>query len=77
VNTLALERKIGRLEEAMAELVTEEMVHAFAAVGTYRDIAAAIKKRFAGVNRLSFDMPVRSDEDRGTLKEIVQDLKRP
>ena len=61
----------------MAELVTEEMVHAFAAVGTYRDIAATIKKRFAGISRLSFDMPVRSDHDRGTLKEIVQDLKRP
>jgi alkanesulfonate monooxygenase SsuD/methylene tetrahydromethanopterin reductase-like flavin-dependent oxidoreductase (luciferase family) len=61
----------------MAQLVTEEMVHAFAAVGTYRDIAATIKKRFAGVSRLSFDMPVRSEQDRGTLKEIVQDLKRP
>ena len=61
----------------MATLVTEEMVHAFAAVGTYDQIANAIKKRFAGVNRLSFDMPVRNDADRGTLKEIIQDLKRP
>ena len=61
----------------MAKLVTEEMVYAFAAVGTYDQIAPAIKKRFAGVNRLSFDMPVRSEQDRGALKEIVQDLKRP
>ena len=37
---------------------------------------ATIKKRFGGISRLSFDMPVRSDHDRGTLKEIVQDLKR-
>ena len=60
----------------MAKLVTDEMVHAFAAVGTYDEIAAAIKKRFAGINRLSFDMPVRNEQDRGVLKEIIQDLKR-
>jgi len=56
--------------------VTDEMVHAFAAVGTYDEIARVIKKRFAGVNRLSFDMPVKNDHDRGVLKEIVQDLRR-
>jgi len=60
----------------MAKLVTDEMVHAFAAVGTYDEIASVIKKRFAGVNRLSFDMPVRNDHDRGVLKEIIQDLRR-
>ena len=32
----------------MAKHVNEEMVHAFAAVGTYADIARVIKKRFAG-----------------------------
>lgn len=60
----------------MAQLVNEDMVHAFAAVGTYDEIASVIKKRFAGVNRLSFDMPVRNDHDRGVLREILQDLKR-
>ncbi len=60
----------------MPQLVTEEMVHAFAAVGTYDEIAAVIRKRFAGVDRLGFDMPVRNDHDRGVLKEILQDLKR-
>ena len=61
----------------MAKLVTEEMVHAFAAAGTYDEIASVIKKRFAGVNRLSFDMSIKNDHDRGVLKEIVQDLRRP
>ncbi len=61
----------------MAQLVSEEMVHAFAAVGTYDQIASVIKKRFAGVNRLGFDMAVRNDHDRGVLKEILQDLRRP
>jgi probable F420-dependent oxidoreductase len=60
----------------MAQLVNEEMVHAFAAVGTYDEIASVMKKRFAGVNRLGFDMPVRNDHDRGVLKEIIQDLRR-
>jgi len=60
----------------MAQLVNEEMVHGFAAVGTYDEIASVMKKRFAGVNRLGFDMPVRNDHDRGVLKEILQDLKR-
>ncbi len=61
----------------MSKLVTEDMVHAFAATGTYDQIAAVIKKRFAGVNRLSFDMPLKSESDRGVLKEILQDLRRP
>ncbi|HEY6417898.1 MAG TPA: TIGR03617 family F420-dependent LLM class oxidoreductase [Candidatus Binataceae bacterium] len=60
----------------MSKLVTDDMVNAFAAVGTYDQIAAVMKKRFAGVNRLSFDMPVRDDRDRGVLKEILQDLRR-
>ncbi len=61
----------------MPRLVSEDMVDAFAAVGTYDDIAAVIKKRFAGINRVSFDIPVRDDRDRGVLKEILQDLRRP
>jgi probable F420-dependent oxidoreductase len=60
----------------MAALVTEDMVRAFAAVGTYDEIAGVMKKRFAGTNRMGFDMPVRNDHDRGALKEILQDLRR-
>ncbi len=61
----------------MPRLVTEEMVHGFAAVGTYADIASVFKKRFAGTNRVGFDIPVRDDHDRGVLKEILQDLRQP
>ncbi len=59
----------------MSALVNEEMVHAFAAVGTYGEIASVMKKRFAGINRIAFDIPVRNDRDRGVLKEILQDLR--
>jgi len=63
--------------QQMSKLVTAEMVHAFAAVAEYKDIAAVMKKRFAGVNRVSFDMPIKSEHDRGVLREILQDLQRP
>jgi hypothetical protein len=60
----------------MPRLVNEEMVHAFAAVGTYADISGILKKRFAGVNRIGFEIPLRSEHDKGVLKEIIQDLHR-
>jgi hypothetical protein len=60
----------------MPKLVSDEMVHAFAAVGTYADIAGVIKKRFAGINRVMFEIPIRGERDQGILKEIVQDLHR-
>ncbi|MGH9770886.1 MAG: TIGR03617 family F420-dependent LLM class oxidoreductase [Candidatus Acidiferrales bacterium] len=62
--------------EEMPKLVNEEMVHAFAAIGTYDEIAGVMKKRFAGVNRMSFEIPVHNEHDRGVLKEIIQDLHR-
>ncbi len=73
LHKLSVQQKWGE----MAKLITDEMVHAFAAVGTYQDIANVMKKRFAGVNRLGFDMPLRNDRDRGVLKEVLQDLRRP
>jgi probable F420-dependent oxidoreductase len=60
----------------MPRLVNEEMVHAFAAVGTHADIAAVMKKRFAGTQRIGFEIPLRNERDRGILKEIIQDLHR-
>jgi probable F420-dependent oxidoreductase len=60
----------------MPKLVTEEMVHAFAAVGTYRDIAAVMKKRFAGVNRFDFEIPIRGDRERGVVREVIEELRR-
>ena len=60
----------------MPKLVSEEMVHAFAAVGTWRDIAAVMKKRFAGVNRLDFEIPIHGERERGVVREVIQDLRR-
>jgi probable F420-dependent oxidoreductase len=60
----------------MPRLVTEEMVHAFAAVGTYRDIATVMKRRFAGINRLDFEIPIRGDRERGVVREVIEELRR-
>jgi probable F420-dependent oxidoreductase len=73
LHRLSVQQKWGE----MAKVVTDEMVHAFAAVGTYADIASVIKKRFAGINRISFAIPTHDEKDRGVLKEILQDLHRP
>jgi probable F420-dependent oxidoreductase len=62
--------------DEMPHLVNEEMVHAFAAVGTYADIAAILKQRFAGVNRIGFEISLKNEHDKGVLKEIIQDLHR-
>lgn len=68
---------VQRQWDQMPALVSEEMVHAYAAVGTYQDIAAVMKKRFADINRLSFGVPLRNQRDRDILREIMQDLRRP
>ena len=60
----------------MPKLVSEDMVRAFAAVGTYQDIAAVMKRRFAGVNRIDFEIPVRGDRERAVVREVIQELRR-
>jgi len=35
-----------------------------------------LKKRFAGVNRIGFEIPLRNEHDKGVLKEIIEDLHR-
>ncbi len=65
----------GQWQE-MAEVITDDMVHAFAVVGTYDEIAAKMKQRLTGCNRFAFDMPTQSAASRGIAREIVQDLHR-
>jgi alkanesulfonate monooxygenase SsuD/methylene tetrahydromethanopterin reductase-like flavin-dependent oxidoreductase (luciferase family) len=73
LHRLSVQQKWGE----MPKLVTEEMVHAFAAVGTYRDIAAVMRKRFAGVNRLEFEISIHGDGERGVVREVIEELRRP
>jgi alkanesulfonate monooxygenase SsuD/methylene tetrahydromethanopterin reductase-like flavin-dependent oxidoreductase (luciferase family) len=60
----------------MGSAVTDDMVRAFAVIGTYDEIAAKMKQRLAGCTRFGFDMPTRTETERGIARDIVQDLHR-
>ncbi len=65
--------KEGKWEE-MGELITDDILSAFAVVAEPRQLAAGIADRFAGaVSRLSFYAPYKSDPD--TWLAVLADLK--
>jgi len=66
--------KEGKWQDMLA-LFTEEMAHRYAAIGTHDVIVDEIRNHFDGVTAVQFSMPLRSDEDRGVLRELIQDLK--
>lgn len=60
----------------MPNLITDEMLDAFAVVGTYDDIVSKIKTTYGiYASSVGFTIPVRSPEDRERLKEMVAELK--
>jgi probable F420-dependent oxidoreductase len=72
--TLHRMAKDGRWQD-MAAQVSDEVVHTFAAVGTYRDIGAAIEKRFGGLSdAIAISFP--DGTPAGTVREVVQDVQR-
>ncbi len=61
----------------MANMMTDEMLEEFAVIGTYDELAAKLKKRYAGlVTTLDFGFGVRTPEQQEALSEIVQELKK-
>ncbi|HWL45195.1 MAG TPA: TIGR03617 family F420-dependent LLM class oxidoreductase [Ilumatobacter sp.] len=57
-------------------LVHDEMFHTVATVGTYDEIAAKLRARYAGrVDRIEFSIPVNSPADADTLRAILTNLK--
>jgi probable F420-dependent oxidoreductase len=66
--------KRGQWSE-MAKRVPDEVVRAFAAVGTHREIAGAIADRFGGVTD-TVTLGFGPGTEPGLVREIVQDVKR-
>jgi probable F420-dependent oxidoreductase len=65
--------KQGRWQE-MAARVPDEMVHAFAAVGRYDQIAAAIEKRFGGlVDSIAIERHSTTSPD--LMRELIADIR--
>lgn len=61
----------------MERLVTDEMVDTIAVVGTYRDIAERVWRRYAGVcSGVEFSLPVRGPEDHELLAHAVAEVQR-
>ena len=59
----------------MAQEVTDDVVHLFAAVGRHDEIAEAIRGRFGGISDAVYDSA--SSELRGGLPvDVIQDIQR-
>ena len=62
--------------DQMGEQVTDDMLEAFAVVGTYDSIVDNIKERYGPfASSMSFSIPVRSPADEERLREMVQRLQ--
>jgi alkanesulfonate monooxygenase SsuD/methylene tetrahydromethanopterin reductase-like flavin-dependent oxidoreductase (luciferase family) len=61
--------------DQMAQEVTDDIVHLFAAVGRHDEIAEAINERFGGISDAVYDSA--SSELRGGLPaDVIQDIQR-
>ncbi|HET6303877.1 MAG TPA: LLM class F420-dependent oxidoreductase, partial [Myxococcota bacterium] len=59
----------------MAAKVPDELVHAFAACATHRDLPAAVEKRFGGLTD-AIGLGFAKDTPEGLVRELVADLRR-
>ncbi len=61
--------------EDMPSLVSDEMLHTVATIGTHAEIAGMLNQRFAGrVDRIEFSTPVTSAADADRLQKILSQL---
>ncbi len=62
--------------DALPGLVTDEMLHTVATIGTYDEIADRLNERYRGrVDRIEFSIPVNDEADAETLRGILADLR--
>jgi probable F420-dependent oxidoreductase len=63
--------------EEMPAFVSDEMLETYAIVGTYDEIAAKLRARYAAVaSHLEFAVPVTGKADRTRLHELVESLRQ-
>ncbi len=66
--------KTGRWKE-MASRISDEVLQAFTAVGTYENIAPEIERRFGGLSDC-VELGTPEGVEPGPLREIIQDIQR-
>ena len=65
----------GRWDE-MGDLITDDILDAFAVVGEYDEIAPAILERYRGlVDEIGLTVAVRGNAEQGQLKSIIQAIQ--
>ena len=62
--------------ETLPTLVTDEMLHTVATIGTYDEIADRLADRYGNrVDRIEFSTPVTNDEDADALRSILTEFR--
>ena len=62
--------------EVMPGYISDEVLHQYACVGTYDEIADVIARRYGGlVSNVEFSIPVRNDEDAAILRSMIATLR--
>ncbi len=62
--------------EALPRLVTDDMLHTVATIGTYDTIARQLNERYADrVDRIEFSIPVNDPDDLDVLRSILADIR--
>lgn len=65
----------GRWDE-LPNLVSDEVLHTVATVGTYDEIAEKLNERYADrVDRIEFSIPVETPDDADRFREILSQLR--
>jgi hypothetical protein len=56
---------------------TLEVLHTYALVGTYDEIATKLIARYRGlITDVEFSIPVGTDTERAILRDLVRDIQR-
>ena len=60
----------------MADLVSDEMLDSYAVIGTYDEIAAKLRARYAHLaTALEFSIPLSNADDDKTLRGLIERLR--
>jgi hypothetical protein len=61
--------------KGMADLITDEMVDAYAVTGTYETVGARLRERYAGLlDRTAFYQPYQAGHDDPRLPRLIKDF---
>ncbi len=62
--------------DALPRLVSDEMLHTVATIGTYHDIAERLNERYAGrVDRIEFSIPIDGPADAEVFEDILSRIR--